>query len=1035
MRVPGLAFLASSFRSSTQRKELNMNPTISPTHGFGLIRECHTLAFVWIFASIGGVLSTPLRAGGPPELDAGGAPGRPKRQMAAPLTSNSIAWAEYERRLGVPLFTSVAAGLPSTVAPTARDNHAMAYDSGRAVTVLFGGWATIGVDMYEQSAETWEWDGNAWTLRDTGGGPDQEHLHGRIRHAMAYDSTRGVTVLFGGWGYVFDGVNTWTEGYSPETWEWDGATWTRRSVTGPSGRTRHEMVFDSARGRTVLFGGSNDSGLLADTWEWDGGTWVLKDPGSSTVGPVPRRQHAMAYDSARGVTVLFGGYTESGGTYLYSRLTWEWDGQAWTLRHGSEPGGPVERVNHTMAYDSARGVTVLFCGWGTVPTATGSEYGYLHDTWEWDGAGWTLRSPVVVGLFGLVRHDMTFDGARGRTVVFGGSNDSGDLVGDTWEWDGTAWTLEHQGVPDCLTGADCSDGNPCTDDICTAGECSNVNNTAPCDDGTECTTSSVCFDGYCTGTDYVPHCAPRMFASVVAINGVPNAPLETVDVVRGDEVTLDVFIENWSSNIPERTLRTAQGSIDTAGFASGSAGSLALLNDPTGDAGLFQDLNRADWVFPGVGVISACDVSSTGPRCFALVDDEANCRADPGVPVYLFTAVLVVSNDATGTFTVAVGRPYWDSFLADCTIPPVTIPVEPGSVEIRAGADCNANQIVDSRDLADHTSADCNANTAPDECDIASEFSLDLNTNGIPDDCEVAPSAVPDPSGINTNRSLVFSVQPPATAGTNSPTAIRVTMTNLNNPSPPNATCCPPPDFGVYESATCNPFGEMNACARWVGKPGTFLESQNNPALGGFKAARLQCTPYYHDWGAEGLLHVVGAEILASSTYEVVHFAAMCVSQEDTCTAVSAPLTIRTARFGDVAAPFNPPSPTAQPDGNDVLALVNKFKNLPGAPSKSSGQIYGNAIELNLDVGGLDVSAAVDAFKGLAYPYSGPCPCPSSVTCNATACGGAAQCSGGLCTKTCTGGINLDQPCLMNAQCPGSSCGAGFCRDRCGRCR
>ncbi len=37
----------------------------------------------------------------------------------------------------------------------------------------------------------------------------------------------------------------------------------------------------------------------------------------------------MAYDSARGVTVLFGGGTDHG----LSGQTWEWDGTQWTLRH------------------------------------------------------------------------------------------------------------------------------------------------------------------------------------------------------------------------------------------------------------------------------------------------------------------------------------------------------------------------------------------------------------------------------------------------------------------------------------------------------------------------------------------------------------------------------------------------------------------------------------------------------------------------------------------------------------------------------
>ena len=51
---------------------------------------------------------------------------------------------------------------------------------------------------------------------------------------------------------------------------------------------------------TVLFGGA-----FADdtTWQWDGSAWTVV----TTAGPSERSDHAMAYDSARGVTVLFGG--------------------------------------------------------------------------------------------------------------------------------------------------------------------------------------------------------------------------------------------------------------------------------------------------------------------------------------------------------------------------------------------------------------------------------------------------------------------------------------------------------------------------------------------------------------------------------------------------------------------------------------------------------------------------------------------------------------------------------------------------------
>ncbi len=302
----------------------------------------------------------------------------------------------------------------------------------------------------------------------------------------------------------------------------------------------------------------------------------------------------------------------------------------------------------------------------------------------------------------------------------------------------------------------------------------------------------------------------------------------------------------------------------------------------------------------------------------------------------------------------------------------------------------------------------------------------------VPGEClPTAPSA--EPGGMNKNRTLSLSVPPPPTAGPGPQTALRVRMIELQNPVPPNAPQIPPPDFSAFEAGpTCT---DPADCVRWVGPPVNSLESQDNPLRGGFRAARLQCTPHYYVWSSEPLVHINGAEILASSSYEMENVSISCAGIEGSCVIVSTPLIMTTSRSGDVSSPFNPPSPTTQPDGLDVSALVNKFKSLPGAATKGIMQLQPNVPDLNADVGALDIVACVDAFKGAAYAYSGPCVCPSTVTCDADACASPATCSGGMCVKTCTGGFDAGQPCNNNTHCPGGSCGTGFCRDRCGRCK
>ncbi len=329
-----------------------------------------------------------------------------------------------------------------------------------------------------------------------------------------------------------------------------------------------------------------------------------------------------------------------------------------------------------------------------------------------------------------------------------------------------------------------------------------------------------------------------------------------------------------------------------------------------------------------------------------------------------------------------------------------------------------------------------------------------------------------------TTRSLRFRVQAASTAtATPGQSAIKVTMIDLQNPVPPNLLQNPPPNFSGYEAATCAPMkcvgganngltcavpadcpspgvcttaGESNGCARWVGKPGVFLESQDNPAIGSYRSARLQCTPHYTDWAVEtagALIAVVGAEIAPSSEYRVQTYAASCKGMEGSCTGVSAPVTMYTRRSGDVEASYCPPScgtgSGGQPNVTDVAQLVNKIKNVAGAPVKAISQIQPNLPEPNADINALDILAVVNGVKQLAYSFGGPCACPSSVTCGpavgSVACSSPTVCvtafgTGATCVRTCAGGANDGDPCINDSHCPGGACGGGFCRDRCGRC-
>ncbi len=103
--------------------------------------------------------------------------------------------------------------------------------------------------------------------------------------------------------------------------------------------------------------------------------------------------------------------------------TWEWDGTSWVLRFPAM--SPPARWGHAMAWDGARQRTVLFGG------------NALSDTWEWDGTTWVQRMPAT-SPSARAGHAMAWDPVRQRVVLFGGDDGHGPLS-DTWEWNGSTW--------------------------------------------------------------------------------------------------------------------------------------------------------------------------------------------------------------------------------------------------------------------------------------------------------------------------------------------------------------------------------------------------------------------------------------------------------------------------------------------------------------------------------------------------------------------------------------------------------------------
>jgi len=147
----------------------------------------------------------------------------------------------------------------------------------------------------------------------------------------------------------------------------------------------------------------------------------------------------MVFDAARGRVLLFGGGTNS----ALANDTWEWDGSEWVQVADM---GPLPRIGHALAYDATRQRTVLFGGVSKIGVIEAQFV--FGDTWEWDGEAWTQVADS--GPLPRAFHAMTYDSKRLRTLLFGGVTErQGEFVNfaDTWIWDGNEWTEQQDAGP------------------------------------------------------------------------------------------------------------------------------------------------------------------------------------------------------------------------------------------------------------------------------------------------------------------------------------------------------------------------------------------------------------------------------------------------------------------------------------------------------------------------------------------------------------------------------------------------------------
>jgi hypothetical protein len=309
--------------------------------------------------------------------------------------------------------------LAPVVTPPNEGYGSIAYDSKADRAIYFPG----------NGSETWAYNlsADSWVNLNPPASP-----HIAERSAMVYDSLADRIVLYGGnappltnetWAYDFN-ANRWTN---------------LHPRNAPPARAQHEMVYDALADRVVMYGGSPGTvccGSLTDeTWVYDfsNNTWTEMHP---SLAPSARDLATMAYDSRRGLVVLFGGQTAFGNHFANDTWTYNLTSNEWTKV--ATAGAPPQLMSPGMVYDEAADRIVLFGGeWDNGTTA-----GYSNQTWIYNpGAKSWSKLDSQPSPLGRYWPNLAYDSVAKAVLLVGGfwyTNvyyDPNPKLADTWRFD------------------------------------------------------------------------------------------------------------------------------------------------------------------------------------------------------------------------------------------------------------------------------------------------------------------------------------------------------------------------------------------------------------------------------------------------------------------------------------------------------------------------------------------------------------------------------------------------------------------------
>jgi len=286
--------------------------------------------------------------------------------------------------------------------PTGMLAAVSAYDTDRNVAVI----CSKGTYVYDPAKNTFKRGAQ---------GPNP------YNDAMCYDPVSKRCILFGD-------VGTWTYDTAADTWEKMSPT------VEPPFRGAHGLVFDTANGVAILFGGTWKGKTRNDTWVYDlkTNTWTEMKPAVVPPWKSPAIYATFVYDPARNVAIT--AWAD----------TWRGRCETWAYRYKRRPGEPDLHRPSGKTETTPRILSLTVASEPEVPPVRKepADVKSLRGTWTRLNPDDPPKAPTRRWLSGAV-----YDSVNDRVLSFGGGTSNysarpGSVV-DLFDPAAKTWTRDH----------------------------------------------------------------------------------------------------------------------------------------------------------------------------------------------------------------------------------------------------------------------------------------------------------------------------------------------------------------------------------------------------------------------------------------------------------------------------------------------------------------------------------------------------------------------------------------------------------------